>query len=70
MIKPDDLMVVYTTNDVTDAEIVRAALHSEGIKCEIDGQQQGGFTGIMQVKLLVRAEDFDRARKYVQQHES
>lgn len=65
------LLAVYSTNDANEAEILRGALHAEGIKCEIDGESQAGFTGldVMEIKLLVRAEDFDRAKSYVEKHE-
>jgi len=65
------LIEVYSTSDASEAEILRGALHAEGIKCEIDGEGQAGFTGlgIMEIKVLVRAEDFDRARSYVEKHE-
>ena len=67
----NELLSVYSTDDPTDAEILRNALHTEGIKCEIDGENQAGLTGlgVMEIKLLVRAEDFDRAKSYVEKHE-
>lgn len=67
----NDLLVVYTTDNANDAEIIKVALHQEGIKCEIDGESQGGLAGlgISEIKLLVRAIDFDRARKFVEQHQ-
>ena len=70
--KADDLIEVYSTNDALDAEIVCNALHTEGIKCEIDGEGQAGMTGmgIMEIRLLVRAEDHDRARRYIEQHQA
>jgi hypothetical protein len=69
--KPDDLLEVYSTNDAGQAEILRAALHNEGFKCQVDGESQGGLTGvgIMEIKLLVRAEDFDAARRFLESHE-
>ena len=67
----DELLSVYTTNDPNDAEIIRSALHAEGMKCEIVGENQGGFTGlgIMRIKLMVRAEDYDRAKSHLEKHE-
>ncbi len=69
--KRDDLVEVYTTGDAGQAEILCAALHSEGFKCEIDGETQAGLVGVgvMEIKLLVRAEDFDRARSFLEAHE-
>ena len=70
MVRPDDVTEVYSTDDANEAEILCAALHSEGVKCEIDGERQAGLAGLgmMEIKLLVRAEDYDRARAYLEQH--
>lgn len=61
----NEVEVVYTTNDVYEAEIIRNQLHDAGIKCELDGASQGGFVEIVETKLLVRAGDVDRARKLI-----
>lgn len=68
----DELKVVYTTNDPNTAEIIRGALHGEGIKCEIEGENQGGFTGtnITEIQVVVRAEDYERAKGFVESHDS
>ena len=70
MQRPDDLVSVYSTSDANEAEILRAALHDEGVKCEISGESQAGLTGItsMEIELLVRAEDYDRAREFLENH--
>ena len=44
----NEVDVVYTTNDVYEAEIIRNQLHDAGIKCELDGDSQGGFTEIVE----------------------
>jgi hypothetical protein len=63
---PNEVEVVYTTNDVFEAEMVRNRLNDAGIKCELDGNSQGGFTEIVETKLLVRAGDVDRARELIE----
>lgn len=70
MQRPDDLMSVYSTNNASEAEIPRVALHGEGIKCEITGENQAGLAGIssLEIKLIVRAEDFDRAHAFLERH--
>lgn len=60
-----EIVVVYTTNDVYQAEIIRAQLHDAGISCELDGESQGGFTHLVETKLLVRAWDADHARRII-----
>jgi len=62
----NEVEVVYTTNDIYEAEIIRNQLHDVGIKCELDGASQGGFTEIVETKLLVRAGDVDRARQLIE----
>ena len=65
----DDIITVYTLHDPNHAEIIRAALHNEGIKCEIDGENQAAMTNILEIGILVRAVDADRARKIIESHE-
>jgi hypothetical protein len=38
-------------------------LEAEGIKCELDSENQGSFAGIFGVRVLVRAWDEERAHK-------
>jgi hypothetical protein len=63
---PNEVVVVFTTNNLFEAEIIRNELHDAGIKCELDGESQGGFTEIVPTKLLVRALDADQARKLIE----
>ena len=62
----NEIVTVYTTNDVYEAEIIRNELHEAGIACELDGESQGGFTEIVETKILVRAWDADRALKLIE----
>jgi hypothetical protein len=62
----NEVEVVYKTHDIYEAEILRNELHEAGIKCELDGESQGGFTEIVETKLLVRAWDADRARRVIE----
>jgi hypothetical protein len=58
----EETVVVYRTNDVSEAEIIRSTLRAAGIACELEGELQGGFTGLLETKLLVSTGDADRAR--------
>lgn len=71
MQNPDELLEVYSTSDPNEAEIIKAALHGEGIKCEISGESQAGLAGLssLEIQLFVKAEDFDRARDFIEQHQ-
>ena len=68
----EELLTVYTTNDANEAEIIRGAINAEGIKCEIVGEGQAGLTGLdtMEIKVVVRAEDFERAKSFLEEHKS
>jgi hypothetical protein len=65
---------VYTVTDPTKAEMIRNALHQEGIVCEISGETQAGFSGVFAIQILTRAIDADRARRIIdameQHHEN
>lgn len=66
---PNELISVYQSKNANKAELLRSELQGEGIACEIDGQNQGGFAGIMEINLLVRAKDAERARRFIKEHE-
>src|SRR5260370_41458334 len=57
-----DPIEVYTVTDPTLAELIRNALHEEGIVCEISGEGQGGFSGVLEIQILTKASDAERAR--------
>lgn len=61
-------VVVYTVVSPAEAEIVRNLLKSEGIACEIGGESQAGLAGILEITLLTKAVDADRARKIIELH--
>ena len=62
----NEVVVVYNTHDLYEAEIIRNELHDAGISCELDGESQGGFTELVETKVLVRAWDADRARRLIE----
>jgi hypothetical protein len=68
--KADEPVTVYTLNDPYEAEVVRTALRSQGIPCELDGTHQAGLSEVLEIGVLVRARDADRARKFIRRHES
>lgn len=61
-------VVVYSTTNLSEAEVVKNALTAEGIRCGLDAENQGGFAGLFAVKVLVRAWDEERARQVIAQH--
>jgi Putative prokaryotic signal transducing protein len=63
-------VTVFTTNDPTVAEMIRNALLEEGIRAEVSGERQGGFSGVLpEVEIIVRAIDADRALQIVEELE-
>lgn len=66
---PNEPVVVFTTNDPVEAEMLVAYLRDEGIQADTEGVTQAGLAGILDVKVLVRAWDADRARKLIEEHE-
>lgn len=66
----DKLVPVYSTRDEGKAEVIRAALEGEGIPASVEGAHQGGFSGALKVRVFVRDVDEDRAREFIEAHES
>ena len=64
---PDELVTVYTLNDYFLAEIIRNALRSEGMHCDLDGERQAGLSDILTIGVVVHATPI--ARKIIMQHE-
>ena len=62
-----DLVSVMTVQNPMKAEIIRGALVSAGIPCEIGGETQAGFAGIggLGIDLLTQVGDVERARKHL-----
>jgi hypothetical protein len=65
----DELVPVYSVKEAVEAEIVKNALHAEGIRASIENENQAGLTGIFDIRILVPAVDHDRARRILEAHE-
>ena len=66
----DEPVTVYTINNPCEAEVIRSALLGQGISCQLDGEGQAGLSDILEIGVLVRARDADRARKFIRQNEA
>jgi hypothetical protein len=63
-----ELVTAFTSNHLAEAEILKNALEAEGIRCELDGQNQASLTGLLEIRGLVRAEDKERAEEILSEH--
>ena len=66
----DEPVTVYTVKNPFIAEIIKTALLSEGISCQLDGEGQAGLSDILAIGILVRARDADRAMKIIKHNEA
>jgi hypothetical protein len=67
----DELVTIKTVSNPVEAEIIRNALNAEGIACMIGNENQAAFVGVgaLEIEIMTRAEDSDRARKILQKEE-
>lgn len=65
----DELSTVYSVINPIEAEIIRNALKSEGIRCVLEGAQQAAAVGVQAfpIKIQVRANDADRASRLIRE---
>jgi hypothetical protein len=62
MMDADEPIEIYTVNNPVIAELIRNALRDEGIACELSGESQGGFAGVLEeIQVLTKAADAERA---------
>ena len=61
----DELVTVFATRDVLEADMVRLELQEEGIDARIDNEHQGGLTGVLEAKVYVMSSDVERAKQVI-----
>jgi hypothetical protein len=66
---PAEQVTVFIARDPVQADLVKNALENDGIMATVQGESQGGLTGILEVRVLVRAVDEARAREVIAFHE-
>jgi hypothetical protein len=53
---------IYAVNNPLVAELIRNTLVAEGIDCELGGESQGGFAGVLdEIQIMTKAADAERA---------
>lgn len=62
----EELVEIYSTTHEADAEVIRGLLETEGIDSQVSGANQGGFAGVLDVKVYVKACDEERARSVIE----
>ena len=67
-----ELRTVCSYASPLEAELVRTALRNEGIRTFLEGPIHCGVSGTLgiPVRVQVSVSDFDRVRRFVDQHES
>jgi hypothetical protein len=70
-VDPKELVTVYTVANPIEAEIIRNALQSEGIRAFVEGGIQAGESGLVgiPIRIEVPAGEADRARKFIENHQ-
>jgi hypothetical protein len=64
----DEPVVVARVTHPAEAELLRNLLQTEGIVCELGGSHQGGFGGVLEIPVMVRACDAERAQQVLAEH--
>jgi hypothetical protein len=45
-------VVIGTTSNPAEAEMIKALLEGEGIHCDLEGENQGSFVGVFDIRVL------------------
>jgi len=62
-------VVIYTTTNPVEAQVLRNTLEEEGIRCQLDSENQAGWVGLENIRLLVHAGDVEKAKELVLAHD-
>jgi hypothetical protein len=65
----DELETVYTTTHAIAAEMMKMALENEGIGAYIEGENQAGLAGVLNISVRVSPQDVERAEAFVDEFE-
>lgn len=65
---PTKIITVFESSSPGEAEVIKIMLANHGIHCELDGETQGGFVGVMNIGILVEAKDAEEARRLIREH--
>ncbi len=67
----DELVTVYTVSTPDQAEIIKNALETEGLRCFIEDENQAALGGLasIAIRIQVPANEAELARKYILKHE-
>lgn len=63
-----NLKTVIKVRDSGLAEVLKLRLEDEGIRCVIEGGNQAGLAGVLQMRLLVKSTDLERAKTLIEQY--
>ena len=50
----ENIVTVYSISEPFEAELIKNTLQDNGIQCSLDGATQGGFTGVVNIGILVK----------------
>lgn len=65
-----ELVRLLRTRDPNRAEIIKNALEAAGVACHLDGENQAGLTGILEIDVIVRQDQKDQAQALLTAMES
>jgi hypothetical protein len=68
--KEDDSASVYTVNGLGEANIFKTSLRGEGTDSTLNGRGKAKLWDTLEIGVLVRARDPDRAQRIVQRSEA
>ncbi len=62
------LVTLCKLRDAVEAELVKNMLFDHGIDSHIDGEFQAGFTGTLDIEIMVLEGDAEKAEEFVRIH--
>jgi hypothetical protein len=63
----EELATLTSVSNPGEAEVIKDVLEAEGITCFLDGELQGGLTGVGEIRVIVHSVDLERAKEILEE---
>ncbi len=65
-----ELVTVYRSRNPLEVQMIQTALESAGLTCHVEGDHQGGYSGVFDIQLVVRSSDEAVARDLLKEFQA
>ncbi len=62
------MIQIYSTRIMVEADVVKSILEDNGIRCDLWDSRIGSVIPVIQIRVMVEEEDFEKAEKIIEDY--